>query len=204
VKVKALIETVMGRILSVGAQRSTDTRRDFLLQRMPERAVCAEIGVFRGNFSSRILEVTQPAELHLIDPWKFEDTQAYEGARYGGRSGRNQAHMDRFYRSVVARFKSEIATRIVHIHRSSSAIAAEGFPDDYFDWIYIDGNHRYEFVKADLDGFYPKVKYGGYITGDDYGRQGWWDDGVTRAVDEFRTRCKTILIQSSQFILQKT
>ena len=42
----------------------------------------------------------------------------------------------------------------------------------YFDWIYIDGNHTYEYVKQDLEGYRPKVKPGGYMAGDDYGTKG--------------------------------
>ncbi|MFP4121478.1 TylF/MycF/NovP-related O-methyltransferase [Coleofasciculus sp.] len=70
----------------------------------------------------------------------------------------------------------------------------------------MDGNHLYEFVKKDLETYYPKVKTGGYITGDDYGAtQKWWEDGVKKAVDEFRSQslCKTVLIQAGQFILEK-
>lgn len=46
--------------------------------------------------------------------------------------------------------------------------AAEDFPDEYFDWVYIDANHQYDFIREDLKIYYKKVKRGGFITGDDY------------------------------------
>ncbi len=140
----------------------------------------------------------------MIDPWKYEQSTIYEHTWYGGRAGISQAHMDHMSYGVAARFKHQRNNGTVSIHRMESATAAWLFSDDYFDWVYIDGNHRYEYVGADLLNFYPKVKKGGFITGDDYGSQGWWGDGVTRAVDEFRSRCATVLMQSSQYILQKT
>ncbi len=41
--------------------------RKKLLQYMPQNAVGAEIGVYKGDFSDLILEVCRPSELHLID-----------------------------------------------------------------------------------------------------------------------------------------
>jgi hypothetical protein len=43
-------------------------------------------------------------------------------------------------------------------------------------------------VKKDLEVFALKVKPGGLLAGDDYGVRGWWEHGVTRAVDEFVAR----------------
>jgi len=180
------------------------TRRDFLLNLMPEGSICAEIGVFKGEFSSRIFQLVKPQRLHLIDPWKYEQSTTYEHTWYGGRLGMSQANMDHMFYAVAARFKHQRNAGTASIHRMESATAAGLFSNDYFDWVYIDGNHSYDYVRADLLNFYPKVKTGGFITGDDYGSQGWWGDGVTRAVDEFRRDCTTVLIQSSQFILQKT
>lgn len=61
------------------------------------------------------------------------------------------------------------------------------FDDGYFDWVYIDGNHHYDFVKEDLELSRTKVKEGGIIAGDDY----WWGkhegQPVKRAVEEFVT-----------------
>ena len=64
--------------------------------------------------------------------------------------------------------------------------AAALFPNEHFDWAYIDASHFYDDVKRDLEAFFPKLRKGGYCAGDDYDRRDIWDHGVTRAVDEFR------------------
>lgn len=60
-------------------------------------------------------------------------------------------------------------------------------------------------VMGDLESYYPKVKPGGLLAGDDYGVAGWWHDGVTRAVDEFAARrgCAKTIGRGDQFILRK-
>lgn len=123
---------------------------------------------------------------------------------YGGKSG-SQAVLNEIYQSVTRKFSREVASGQVTIHRKLSAEAAREFPDNYFDWIYIDGDHQYEFVKKDLEFFYPKVKPGGFITGDDYEDRGWWQGGVKRAVDEFIAsgRAQKIKIKKNQFVLRK-
>src|SRR5439155_14214253 len=70
-----------------------DPRRA-LLQRLPRRSVCAEIGVYQGDFSAQILGHVRPRRLHLIDPWRYEADARYENAWYGGRVGTSQAKMD--------------------------------------------------------------------------------------------------------------
>ncbi|MBY0356354.1 MAG: class I SAM-dependent methyltransferase [Candidatus Obscuribacterales bacterium] len=179
--------------------------RDFLLSYFPPNSVGAEIGVWRGDFSSRILEVVRPAKLHLIDPWLYETDGIYKQALYGG-DERNQDMLDDIYNQVQKRFNAQIKTEQVLIHRSSSETAASIFDDNYFDWIYIDGNHLYECVKKDLHRYLPKVKQGGYITGDDYAnKNAWWQNGVEKAVDEFIESgyCTKLEIRDHQFILQK-
>jgi hypothetical protein len=191
----------VARVLS--RQRDKDIR-GVILSRIPRHSVCAEIGVYKGNFSQLILEC-EPKKLHLIDPWKFEPDPAYAGSWYGGSLGKSQARMDAIYESVVRRFRSAIRLGIVEVHRNASAKCCSQFPDNYFDWIYIDGNHKYEFVKLDLEMFLPKVKLHGLVAGDDYDSPGWWQDGVTKAVDEAVAsgRLEKLLIENHQFLLRK-
>jgi len=93
--------------------------------------------------------------------------------------------MDVRYERVRHELAAEIETGRVTIHRDFSSSVSHEFEDSYFDWVYLDGNHLYEFVREDLEVYYPKVKARGYLAGDDYGVKGWWANGVQRAVDEF-------------------
>ena len=58
--------------------------------------------------------------------------------------------------------------------------AVNNFKDNILDFVYIDADHRYEAVKADILAWLPKVKKNGWLCGHDYGEK----DGVTKAVDE--------------------
>jgi hypothetical protein len=178
--------------------------RDCIFSRILKNSVGVELGVYKGDFSEQLL-ARQPKKLHLVDPWKFEPDPAYTASWYGGNIGQNQAKMDAIYKSVVDRFRHSIASGTVEVHRSTSAVFCSQFPDSYFDWIYIDGNHQYEFVKQDLDMYLPKVKLHGLVAGDDYGVPGWWRDGVTKAVDEAIAsgQFEKILIANNQFLLRK-
>ena len=162
-----------------------DTSRDRLMDLLPPGSVGAEVGVHRGDLSERILDRLDPARLHLIDPWLYFESSKYERSWYGGTAGGGERNMERRYRGVLRRFRKEIDAGVVVVHRGMSWDVAESFDDDSLDWVYIDADHSYESVRRDLAAYLPKVKAGGLITGDDYFRgQGWWGDGVVRAVDE--------------------
>lgn len=189
----------------VGSQSKRDHRAD-LLEKMPKSSMCAEIGVHEGKFSERILNIVKPQRLHLIDPWEHEEEDRYKQSWYGGLGSDGQTLLDQRYYAVKTRFDKEVQAQQVKIHRNYSDIALEEFEDSYFDWIYIDGNHLYEFVKQDLELYYPKIKASGYITGDDYGVQNnWWGNGVQKAVDEFVARRPELTLQTdgTQFIITK-
>jgi predicted O-methyltransferase YrrM len=69
----------------------------------------------------------------------------------------------------------------INIIKNDSKTESKNYPDEYFDVVYIDASHEYEYVKEDILHWYPKVKKGGIISGDDY-ILGW--PGVMQAVDE--------------------
>jgi hypothetical protein len=185
--------------LSEVRRQLRNVARAYVLCRVPKRSMCAEIGVHEGEFSEQILNTVDPEKLHLIDPWKQGD------GLFGKQAARDQAILDERYAKVTERFAEEIEASRVRIHRNLSSEIVGEFDDSYFDWIYVDGNHLYEYVKQDLELYFPKVKNGGYLTGDDYGVSGLWDNGVQQAVNEFcrqRPEC-TLEVHGSQFIIRK-
>lgn len=182
----------------------SDIRRA-VLKALPKSSIGAEVGAYKGDLSAAILAEVEPQELHLIDPWQYRAEPAYARAMYGGTKGRDQASLDVMYEGVVARFANLSARGVVTIHREQSATCLAGFEDGHFDWIYIDGDHRYEVIKEDLRLAYLKVKPDGLIACDDYGIAGWWDNGVTRAVHEFLPRysVRVVFVRGTQFVLKK-
>lgn len=179
--------------------------RQFLLDLLPRESIGAEIGVHFGDFSLKIIDAIHPKELHLVDPWEHQDSSEYKAARYGGGAKGGQSEMDERYENILERFRRNIDAEQVKVHRGYSGDVLRKFPDQYLDWVYIDGNHLYEFVREDLELSLLKVKPGGYITGDDYTEGGWWKGGVKKAVDEFANNESVQLIElrNEQFVFRK-
>jgi hypothetical protein len=147
--------------------------RTEMLRLMPQNSIVAEIGVFKGKFSAQIISITNPNRVHLIDFWPEETIQS-DGEIITGTDACE------FGRDT---FASEIKNDTVVLHKGLSCLVSREFPDEYFDWIYIDAGHSYEEIKSDLNCWYPKVKTGGFITGHDYIEKTWY--GIVRAVNEF-------------------
>jgi hypothetical protein len=168
---------------------------------MPKNAVCAEVGVWKGKFSKRIIRNTSPNKLHLIDPWSFQPD--FPMRKFGGKHARTQEDMDRIFEGVQRRFRRIPA---VSIHRRCSEEALGEFRDGYLDWIYLDGNHAFEFITKDLELSFSKVRSGGFISGDDYtwGRKTGFpvEKAVRKFVEEKNLR-DHIEILGSQFIIER-
>ncbi|RJP65600.1 MAG: hypothetical protein C4539_13170 [Ignavibacteriales bacterium] len=137
----------------------------------------AEIGVQRGDFSSVIRNSWKNGTIHLIDRWR-QDDDYLDVANISYREQLNN------YLYVVTRFSENYD---VKIYRMDSVEATDHFPDEYFDWIYIDADHSYEGCKRDLKAWYPKLKKGGMFCGHDFldGTIPAGVFGVKTAVEEF-------------------
>ena len=144
--------------------------RELLLKNLPKEGIIAELGVDKGDFSDKIISLTQPKKLYLIDIWDSE--------RY---------NMDKMV-YVKKRFQKEIDTGKVIIIRGTSENELLKFENGHFDWIYIDTAHTYEQTVRELDLCRQKVKDGGIIAGHDYcqgdikNAQAY---GVVQAVNQF-------------------
>lgn len=67
--------------------------------------------------------------------------------------------------------------------KGNSADKHQTFWNNFYYAVSVDGGHDYESVRADLYNYWPKVKQGGLLMGDDYDTNPAY--GVKRAVNEF-------------------
>lgn len=162
-------------------------QRDELGPWMTERGyrVAAEVGVWRGEFSARLLS-TWDGMLHMIDAWRhLENYQDMCNLP-------DEEHELCFHRAIVV---AEAFAPRAFIWRELSPGAASNFTDAFFDLVYLDGNHSYEAVMADLAAWAPKVRKGGTLCGHDYldGVREEGVFGVKQAVHEFFGRPPEII-----------
>lgn len=156
-----------------------EIRARALLDRLPEGDVIGvEVGVFRGEMSAELLR--RPGLfLYMVDPW--------ESSRSQPKHPRRRATQEDIYRE--ARSVTAFAVLRRSIIRGRSLDAALAFKDGSLDFVFIDADHSYEAVRADIAAWTPKLKPGGLLSGHDYSPPGWYSargwPGVVRAVDEF-------------------
>jgi hypothetical protein len=112
-----------------------------------------EIGSYQGESTFLFASLGIFDEIHCIDPFT-----GYEEANdlFGNDWNKVKHEFDlntRYFDNII-------------LHQDFSYNIYNKFQDDYFDFIYIDGNHEYEDVKKDLELYLPKCKY--IIAGHDY------------------------------------
>lgn len=117
--------------------------------------VGVEIGVFMGEFTKLFCE--QGLEICAIDPW-----DGYDGA---GRTEKVQEKQDINYKHTKELLAPYDKCKII---RKTSMEALKDFENESLDFIYIDGNHKFQYIAEDLYEWYYKVKKGGVISGHDY------------------------------------
>jgi hypothetical protein len=139
--------------------------------------ILCEVGVRDGENLCNILKA-EPTEMVAVDIWKEDTNFRSRNPLYF-----SQADLDRQLNVVIGLQKTHPSIRIV---RDLSVEAAKQFPDNYFDYVYIDADHSYEAVRDDIKAWYPKVRQFGVLGGHDYIRnQEKIFEGVNKAVNEF-------------------
>lgn len=162
-----------------------DSRKSMVNHYLKPKMVGCELGVFAGDFSKKLLE-TKPDLLFMVDlfqgTWTSGD-HGYEDV------GIKTVNLNETYHQLCAVYHDNPSVKVV---KSDSVEFMDKMPNEYFDFVYIDGDHSYEGVLRDINSAYPKVKRGGWIMGHDYCPL---FHGVMEAADEF-CREKNLYIEA--------
>jgi len=146
--------------------------------------VGAEIGVMDGVFSINMLEMKRDLKLFSIDPYTMFNPY-YRVDKTGAKQHgfKSQKEWDDLYEQIKIKFE-RYGNRSVLL-RGTSISSSKIVEDESLDFVFIDANHLYKYVKEDILTWIKKIKTGGIISGHDYNKK---DEhlilNVCKAVDE--------------------
>ena len=127
--------------------------------------VCVELGTYKGGSAIAVGRVVRKwhGAVHCFDTWDGDVSmgECWQNIQEAG------------------------LTEVITIQRSRTDRAAERW-HGLIDYLYVDADHSYEGCLSDLELWWPHLRVGGLIAGDDYDDPRW---DVTRAWDIFELAC---------------
>lgn len=148
-----------------------------LVDVIPAGGKFVEVGSFLGRSTAAFAEFARKAgktiNLHAVDTFQGAPANELHAAILSAHGG----NLEKMFRANMAAcgLNGELT-----VHPKPSVEAAQEFADGELDAVFIDADHREEFVTADLQAWFGKVKRGGIICGHDYD-----EEGVAAAVEKF-------------------
>lgn len=140
--------------------------------------VCVELGTWQGASAVPVaMSIARwGGTLTCIDTWSGELDE-----HGGSRPGKAPIMLLACARRMVEMGVGPLVRLI-----PAMTVDAARYWSEPIDFLYVDADHSYEGVRADLEAWVPHVKPGGLILGDDYGNHFY--PGVEEAWDEFEMR----------------
>lgn len=124
-----------------------------------------EIGTYYGDYAF-LLANQWRGTLHTIDPYNWQAHPEYvDGCRVDWASADKRELNPEAVMAKAARKLSATRAKMI---RKESTEAAEDFADESLSFVYLDGDHSYLSVTADIIAWLPKVKKGGIFCGHDF------------------------------------
>ena len=159
----------------------------FVKMKMPQKRVSVvEVGVYQGVNAENIIKTLDVDILFAVDP-------------YVPYTERGRDWYSPFFGISAETAKLEAAKRLapfgekVKFIYETSERASLTVPDDQ-GFVYVDGAHGYEFVRKDIELWYPKLSPDGIIGGHDFSNK---YPGVIKAVTEFAVKSDLQLMVDS-------
>lgn len=139
----------------------------YIVRQLPPNAICVNIGSRLGTSTMAMLEAREDIFIFSVDINVCAAEQENLTAE-----GFYQQH------------------RLVRVLGKSQEVGLN-FPIDV-DFVFVDGDHSYEAASADMETWWKKLKPGGFMALDDYGKS--ISPEVKPAVDDFFSEDHALLI----------
>jgi predicted O-methyltransferase YrrM len=150
-----------------------------IIESVPEGGHIVEVGAWKGASTSYLAVEAQHKKMRIdvVDTWVGSEEH----------KEMNEITENSLFGTFIDNMRPLI--NLINPIRTDSVSASKMYSDESLDAIFIDADHGYESVKADILAWMPKVKTGGILAGHDYICT---HSGVIQAVDE--------IIQSPEII----
>jgi Methyltransferase domain len=145
------------------------------VNRFPEGSRFVEVGAYLGRSLCSLGEVVVSSRRRYtvigVDTCRGSGPEGLKGTNYHGaavtRGGGTFAGM--LHKNIIdCGFGDELSLII-----AESGTASSFFPDGSIDWVHLDARHDCSSVKADISAWLPKIRPGGWLSGDDYDPVKW-------------------------------
>lgn len=154
------------------------------VRRFPDGSRFVEVGTYLGRSLCSLAELVRRSGKRIalvgVDTCRGSGPEGADGRDHHGAAVAQGggSFAGALHRNVIGCGCGDEVVLIV----AGSIEAAGLFADRSVDWVHLDARHDYGHVKADIAAWLPKVRAGGWLSGDDYDEVKW--PGVVRAVRE--------------------
>lgn len=164
-------------------------------------SVFVEIGTFLGKsacfMGQEIKASKKPIKFYTVDP--FDEALMDESGKQFIAHVRSLGETRPLLDVVKGHVKGCGLVDHVTLVQATSQAALDIIKEPKVDFIFIDGDHSYEAVRTDINGWWSRLKVGSYMAGHDYGSY----MSVNRAVREIFYRFSIETINGS-WLVKKT
>lgn len=141
-----------------------------VLKALGDNLIGVEVGVCKGvNIKNLLDKCHNIRKIYGIDPW-------IEYPAIDSKTNKSN------YITAKQVLSSYMLDDNIKLLKMKSLDAIKLFDDNYFDFVYVDGDHAYEAALSDMQAWWSKVKSGGILSGHDYRP---CDIEVRKAVKDF-------------------
>ena len=159
---------MLDKILKIEGYCDDNMRKLYkrMVDEAPQVAIFVELGCWKGASTAYLAWCIKQSHkdiwLMAIDTWEG-NPEVPESHPVNPKNVDKWKIFDEFQDNLVSVGLFDYVSPMMW----DSTDAAILFADETVDFVYIDTDHRYEYVLADINAWLPKVKKGGYIGGHD-------------------------------------
>ncbi len=169
-----------------------------VVRHFPDDSHFVEVGCWFGHSSAFmatcIKESQKRIKFDCIDIWELGEWSDEPHFALVEKAGGN------LYKTFLNNIAMCALSDYINPIKKFSLEAVTDYEDRSLEFVFIDACHTYHEVTKDLEAWYPKVKLGGILAGDDYN----WKE-VKKAVDDFfKDKDHDLQVKGNSWIWGKT